>query len=171
MNLDAAELLRANLAVAMAALPVPLTHTLYGWDALSAAGDNAFPPRPCIIIEMFQAQRSPGFARYAHRRRQLATDTTRLGIRILSRYRVDNPATGKQIEGIGAEHQKAVDFVRGFVTSTDSLTIPAALEPRLTSRPLGMRPESPMEGGAGMDSEGFRHFFYVVVDNLEVLCF
>ena len=170
MNLDAAEVVRANLQQLLDELVVPFTHKLYGWDALSAMGDNAFPPRPCIIIEMFQAQRSLGYARKAHRRNQLADDTTRLGIRILSRYRVDNPATGKQLEGIGAEHQSAVDFVRGFVTQTHSLTIPAALEARLGSRPVGMRPESPMEGGAGTDSEGFRHFFYVVVDNMEVLC-
>lgn len=169
MNYRAADLLSQNLKDALDALVVPLPHQLYSHDALAPKGDKAFPPRPCISISIPQTQPALIYGQTGPRGGEtLMQSKTRLMVLVETGLYTDDPAAQKQVNGYNS-HLDACNFVRKFVLSTHSLAIPASLTEELGAQPYAMEPDTPLDGHPGRDASGWRHAYFVLVNNLEVL--
>ena len=168
MIYDAAYCLLQELITAKAAWLPAVAHDIIAADAVAPKGDNQLVKRPAILLELPVAQPPLGRQGNGPRSQQLVRNRTRLAIRVLSRRTATVDAIAmKELSGVRAEHQNAVEFVKQFIYTRDSLLIPADLQPTLGDQPLGMEPES--GGAGGPDNEGFRHVFFVAIDTLEVL--
>jgi hypothetical protein len=150
---------------------LPTEHVIYAQDELSAKGDKAQPERPFMLVAVPQAQPPLQVAggRYL-RNERLARETTRLAIYVESRLKVQNTGARKSTFGRKAEHNDACKWLRNFITTNNSITIPADMQAEIGDQPLGFAPDEPFDGLPAQDEHGFRHVYFVAIEDLEVLC-